>query len=497
MTRVGSKLSLGTCLALSLVCGRAIAQDTDGSEQQEQAEGTEDETGTPSDSQDPPPEALGPTDESAGEGGPSPDRADLTTPRVEPTARRETLPGFYPEALGMFKGKGVWFGTPDRRYVMRMSGFIHFDSRFTSDFDGDYKEDQVFFRRVRIALDGRFLGDFEYRLMWDTLIDPLSPYDWHIDWRPRHELNLRVGGFKDPFSLERRMRSFALLFSERTFTNALSPNRGMGGFVYGQTEDGFFSYEASVTSGAANGETRYYWRGSPDLAGRVYFLPFRRLAEDKAALHHLGFGASFTIGEDFGDAERTGVAGIRPPSRGTRLFGYRGGEDPVVVNGIRDRQALQFHWQYDQWQAMAELTRSAHRVSLDSVARRDRENTTYLANYAWHILGSYTHNKNDENRFYGVSPAEPFSLQKRQWGGFTSSVRYTQIFMDPASFPLYADPDANIRSGHGFSYSFQWHVNSSLEFQVDGDLSLPIGGAPQGANLPPEVSLGTRVEFRY
>ncbi len=156
--------------------------------------------------------------------------APLLRPRVGPSAR-ETLPGMYPENLGIFDGLGFWAGTADRAFVLRLAGFTHIDSRYTSANPDGGSEYGMFLRRTRVTIDGRFFGKFEYRVMFDTLIDPLQPYDFHLDWRPIHEFNLRIGGFKSPFGLERRSRAYALPFVERGWPTALAPNRDLGIFV--------------------------------------------------------------------------------------------------------------------------------------------------------------------------------------------------------------------------------------------------------------------------
>lgn len=153
--------------------------------------------------------------------------APLLSPRKGPTAR-ETLPGMYPENLGIYDGLGFWAGTTDRAFVLRLAGFTHIDSRYASGSVDGGSEYGMFLRRTRFSMDGRFFGKFEYRVMFDTLIDPLSPYDFHLDWRPIHEFNIRVGGFKSPFGLERRSRAYALLFAERGWPTVLAPNRDLG-----------------------------------------------------------------------------------------------------------------------------------------------------------------------------------------------------------------------------------------------------------------------------
>jgi phosphate-selective porin OprO/OprP len=433
--------------------------------------------------------------EVAPKSAPSTDRPKLDEPR-------ETLPGMYPENLGTFVGQGFWAGTLDRRYVLRASGFVHLDSRFGFDGDGSTGESNMYWRRVRLTVDGRLPGKFEYRLMWDQMVDPLVPYDFHVDWRPYHEFNVRVGGFKSSFGLERRGRSYALLFIERGFPTMLAPNRDLGVFFYGQTKDSFFSYDVSVVAGAENLGVLFEPRGQPEFAGRVYFLPFRLMPELEV-LRHLGIGLSWTVKQEFGTQEATALNRLRATPRrslygGRALFEYLSDEmGGTIADGLRDRQSLQLHWQYKQYQAMFEYVRSAQQVSRMVSDGGDSERyDAYLAHHAWQAIISQTFGEKDENTFFGVKPKKPFDLSKGHWGGATASLRYQELSIDPASFGAFADPGW-AQTVRALALSLQWHINYQLEVQLDGEYQVPTSFDPARSLLGPEFTVMSRVEVRY
>ncbi len=414
--------------------------------------------------------------------------------------KRETLPGMYPENLGIYDGLGFWAGTADRAYVLRISGFGHLDSRYTSESADGGSEYAMFWRRARITIDGRFLGNFEYRVMFDNLIDPLQPYDFHLDWRPIHEFNVRIGGFKSPFGLERRARSYALLFIERGFPTSLAPNRELGIFTYGQTQNGFFSYELAAVSGAPDIEVDFSLSQTPDFAGRIYVQPFRLLPE-LTALKYFGVGFSWTLGKEFGDANDPRMTATRSQARRSRFAGQRlfqlinDDEASVVAAGQRDRQSVQAHWHHRQFNAFFEWVRSAQRV-----AKIDESGTLAsgtIANQAWQIVGSVSLNPDDENTFFGVTPTRPFAPAKGDWGGGTVSLRYQELHIDSNAFPIFADPANSVTLARAVASSFQWHINRHLELQTDFEWIFPRGGAAGGANKATEFSAMTRIELRY
>jgi phosphate-selective porin OprO and OprP len=439
-------------------------------------------------------------------GEPEPDTR-ASEPVTSPYRSRETLPGLYADSAGMFVGQGFWAGTPDRQFTFRLSGFLHLDARFSANVgergrgvgDGGV---ELYSRRARFTLDGRLFGQLDYRAMWDVLIDPVVPYDFHLDWRLRSEINVRVGGFKSPFGMERRARAYALLFMDRALPTSLAPNRDLGLYLYGQTREGFFSYDVAVVTGAENLGTRYEFSSSPDFAGRVYFQPFRLGKEGGPrhfpALKHFGVGVSWTVGTEFGSEEQTRLSTIRVMPRGSAyggrlLFRYLSDDDgSTLAYGIRDRQSVHGHWHHGRFHTFFEYVRSAQRVarSFDEAAAPLHQ--AYLAHHAWQ--GVFSVNLNgDENTFFGVTPSRPLNLSKGHWGSVTTSLRYHELYIDRGAFPQFADPELWARTIRAVTTSLQWHINLRFEAQLDMEYMIP-GGT---LNLPPEFAAMLRLEVRY
>lgn len=433
----------------------------------------------------------------AADGAEEAGRPAVRSSRARPVRRelRETLPGMYPETIPRFKGKGVWLGSPDRRFIFRVTGFVQFDSRLVTDLAGERSDAYVLWRRTRVTLDGRFFGDFEYRVMWDNNTHPLFPSDFHLDWRKYYELNIRIGAFKSPLSLERISRSYALWHIERSYAAGLAPNRDVGLWLYGQTKNGFFNYDVAVLSGAYNLEILTRFIGTPEFANRVMFMPFRWF--DMPSLKNFGIGFAWTLGQEFGSPEAPRLGRIRSSSTLYTLFAYRGGEDGAFAHGLRDRQSLHFTWFHNKTLLFGEWTRSAQRVARGLHGGSEPDVSDYLQHYAWTFSASYTFMDGDTNTFWGVKPSKPLNIRKGQFGAVTGSVRYTEIYFDRNAFPIYADPASAVQAARGAGTSWQWHLTPSLEAQADLEFNFPVGGAAGGQSLPTEVAFMTRIEARY
>jgi phosphate-selective porin OprO and OprP len=401
----------------------------------------------------------------------------------------EVLPGAMARSTGIPKGRGYWVGTPDRQYILRLSGFAHFDQRSAWALgSGDGDSTRVFMRRARAALEGTVLGNLDYRFLFDAAIG-LAPIDAYIDYRAMPEVNLRVGKFKSPFGFERRARAFALIFNERGLPTRLAPNRDFGVFVHGQTRDGFFSYDVAMLGGSIDHESINFFRGTPDFAARVYVQPFR-LSSSHDRLRHLGVGFSTTAGDERGDLNDSRLASINTPF-GSRFFGYRsaGNSEDAFADGLRFRWSLHGHYRYQRLNTMFEFVESQQRV-------RAGEEVDSLSHRAWMAYVSLALT-DDENEFFGINPSRPFAPKKGQYGGFSLGIRYHELYLDERSFPYFADPNASARRARSGTLSFQWYLNLYLEMQVDLEYVKYQGGAPFGGDRDDELAIFGRLETRF
>lgn len=411
-----------------------------------------------------------------------------TRARARPPRRKggtyEVLPGAMQRPTGIPEGRGLWFGTPDRQFIFRLSGFAHLDSRMSVAPEPSIA---VLPRRVRFAPEGVLFGQLDYRLLIDVAIEAM-PIDAYLDWRAMPELNLRVGRFKSPFGFERRARAFALWFIERGFPTQLAPNRDIGAFVHGQTVDGFFSYDVAILSGSGDLESITGLRGTPEWAGRVYFQPFRLL--DQPLFRHLGAGFSWTLGSEEGSEDAARLGRLTTTAR-NQFFRYRAGEDegPVAfADGARRRWSVHGHWRHERVKALAEYVLSSQRV-------RAGESLRTLAHQAWQLAASMTLT-DDENGFFGVNPRRPLDPSLDQWGAFSVAARYHGIRLDPGTFPLFADPSRSARGAHAGTLCFQWHMNGLLELVAETEAVVFLS-RPGELERPAELSFSLRLEARY
>jgi phosphate-selective porin OprO and OprP len=156
---------------------------------------------------------------------------------------------------------------------MRLGGALDADCRYYAE--SQRADNRFDIRKARLMFRGQITRWFRYGLEYEfqgaetnNLLEAWGEFvgqDLHA---------IRMGQFKEPFSLEWQTPDKALWFAERSMGNCLIPLRDVGAMVYGN----FLSQKVSYAFGAFNGDgidgsTRGNEEDAPELTGRIVFKP--------------------------------------------------------------------------------------------------------------------------------------------------------------------------------------------------------------------------------
>src|SRR5439155_1773271 len=186
---------------------------------------------------------------------------------------------------------------------------------------------------------------------------------------------------------------------------------------------------------------------SKDVAGRLFFQPFKNSA--RSPLQGLGFGAAATFGR-----QRDSQTGLAFKTAGrSNFFKY----DPAVVGaGDHRRWDPQFSYYIGPVGLMGEYAISDQEVRKAAV-KGD------LTNRAWFLQGSYVLT-GEKATYRSVVPAKPFDPKNHQWGAFELAGRYSQVKIDNDAFRLgLADPAASASSAKAWTIGLNWYLNRSVK----------------------------------
>lgn len=211
---------------------------------------------------------------------------------------------------------GITVKTQDGEFSTKLGGRLQADAATYSGSPemGDGTE----IRRARLYLQGTMYYDWGYKLQYDfasTGGNGKGIADAYLSYNGFDDLQIKVGNFKDPFSLQEQTSSKFTLFTERSLPAAFSAGRHIG--VMASTKQQHWSL-----AGGVFGDSLTTKGGSDDegwgLGARATFAPIN----DQTSVLHFGLGLNYRdtggIGStSFKQQAETHIAGIDIVDTGT------------------------------------------------------------------------------------------------------------------------------------------------------------------------------------
>jgi len=289
------------------------------------------------------------------------------------------------------KDEGV--DTTKEKFSVKVGGRIYYDSTWGGD---EGLEDTALgrnfqngheFRTGRIKVEGKGYGIFSYRIQVDLAHGGVTLKDLYIGASDTPVGNIKVGHFKEPFSLEELTSSRFITFMERALPNAMVPGRSIGWMVYDTYADemgtwavGTFFDDFQQTPASHDGNVDNDDNEARSITARVTRLLYYDECTPGRALIHIG--SSFR----WNDAE---------PGTRLRIRARPEIHDTFRVLGLRTYDA-DYYW---QWGAEAAAVYGPASVQAEYIA-------TYINNdtqpdpYLWgcYVYASYF--LTGENRVY-------------------------------------------------------------------------------------------------
>src|SRR5262249_13195440 len=91
-----------------------------------------------------------------------------------------------------------------------------------------------------------------------------------------------------------------------------------------------------------------------------------------------------------------------------------------------------------------------------------------LRNQAWEVAGSVVLT-GEKNGYSGIHPRNAFEPNKgfRHWGAIELTARYSQLKIDAAAFPLFANPKTAAQQAHEEAIGLNWYLNRYVKLVTD------------------------------
>jgi phosphate-selective porin len=172
---------------------------------------------------------------------------------------------------------------------------VHFDARNFStklnaiaDRDSASLGDSFEVRRARIGIVGTINKDIAYEIVGNGVGGTTNWIDTaFINYGFNKKAQVRVGRFKQPFSLEELTSSNNIDFMERSYGNQMVPGKRLGAMMHGEPITGF-TYGVSVYQDGFNELTNQSSLGTKQAAR--FTLNLAQMNDMKDTVLHIGAG---------------------------------------------------------------------------------------------------------------------------------------------------------------------------------------------------------------
>jgi phosphate-selective porin OprO and OprP len=412
----------------------------------------------------------------------TPPPAPPPPPLVEAPANN-TVPRFH------FGRDGFVLGTADGKTEIRFRLTLHIDGR--AYFGTQSIPNTFLIRRARPFIEGTLFGIIDFRLMPNFAQGQAILDDAYVDLHPFRWLRLRGGRFMVPIGLEWLQSDSTIHLVERSLATNLVPFRDLGAMLWGEVAGGTFCYALAVLNGApdsGNGPD-FDSQSDKDYVGRIFIRPLKPTALD--VWTNLGFGVAGSYGDVKATPTATNLPIYHSPGQ-QQIFTYLNNTavaDAVVqAAGPRWRVAPQLYWYIGPVGLLAEYVVSSQRVTRAGAVAE-------IQNSAWNLTASLVLTM-ERSSYEGVIPKHPVDFRHKNFGAFELTFRYSELRLDPAAFPLYADPAASVQSARDFAGGINWYLTEQVRLMLSFDHTDYIGGAPMGANREAENALMGRLQIK-
>ena len=223
-------------------------------------------------------------------------KAGAPPPPPPPPPVAAVAPTPSPDTMRAYFKNGFVLETADKNYSISIGGRLQADwnasfaDQAVRDEFSDLSASQtgVEFRRARLSIQGLVFGNIDYKIEYDFSTGEPEAKDVYIGMRKiPYAQYVRVGHYKEPFSLEELTSDSFTTFMERGLPNAFSPSRNMGITTFQEYFEQHMTFALGGFAETNNSGFGFGPHEGYNLSTRVTGLPIYE--EQGRHLLHLGF----------------------------------------------------------------------------------------------------------------------------------------------------------------------------------------------------------------
>ena len=356
---------------------------------------------------------------------------------------QDTLPAF-----NVYWDGGINIDSKNGNFTTEIGGLIQFHSSFFSqdkqitNLFGDIN-DRTELRRIRLYNKGTFYNSVKYKLQIDFAGEDTELKDGYISLVNLPVAgNIRVGHFKEPFSLDMMTSTTDVTFLERSPVTAFKKQRNNGLILFNtaRTERAtwaFGVFQNTDDFGTSAQEDKY------NVTGRVTGVPY--LEEDKNRLLHLGVAYSYR-----NPSQKEFEAAAQPESNLAPDFVKTGIENTDSNHLIGTEVALvwdSFSFQSEYIASIANTTQSNFLFS------------GYYIESTYFLTGEHKNYSTKSATFKSITPETNYDPAGDGEGAWEVAFRYSNLDLN----------DETVRGGilNDYSLGLNWYLNPATLFSFN------------------------------
>jgi phosphate-selective porin OprO/OprP len=351
---------------------------------------------------------------------------------------------------------GTRIESEDGRFAIKIGGRIQADFAFADPdpaIDSAFEiEDGTEFRRARLFVEGTIYERFEFKAQYDFASGDAVPNDVYVGLVDLPVVGgLRIGHFKEPFSLEELTSSKYLPFLERSFPiEAFSPSRNMGLMLHDSVAGERVTWAAGVFKDTD--ERAQAVGGEWNVTARVTGLPLAGDAGD--TLLHVGVGVSSRSPTD--DTARFRA---RPQAHLAPRLVDTGGfaTDGVDLFGLEAAVVGGPFWAQSEW------------VRASTSEPTDADVAGWYVQAGWFLTGESRPYNRSQGIFDRLRPENDF-LSGGGAGAWEIALRYGSLDLVDREVGVPVGGAADGLDGgelEGVGVALNWYLNSASRMMLD------------------------------
>lgn len=364
---------------------------------------------------------------------------------------------------------GVTVKTRDGKFSTKIGGRVQADA---ATYSGDPEiGDGTEIRRARMYLNGVMYTDWAYKLEYDfasTGANGKGIADAFIAYNGFDDLEIKVGHFKDPFSLEQQTSSNNVTFMERSLVGAFAAGRHIGAMVSTKQQHwslagGVFGDSITATNGVAHDQDEGW-----GLGARGTYAPIN----EKGKLVHFGLGLNY---RDTGGAGTTSFQSqAETHISGVNIVG-------TAIPGATDfsKIGLEAATVMGPFSAQAEYINT----SVSRHSARDVDFDGWYAQAGYFFTGESRNYKN--GAFGGITPKS--SVGEGGIGAWEFALRYSTLDL--------IDKDIDGGDVDSYTVGLNWFATPTLRFSANYVDVLDVKGGTYDNQQPSLFQLRSQWAF--